>query len=118
MATTIEASDVSSKAIEPPLEQLQANTGSPVGVDNPSDDPKSPQMELEDEGKEDSVDGEIMCTTVTQYNTVSCTCTCMYTSMILCIDYVGDLLLNMTVDNNCKHLEYLEAELVKLQAAG
>ena len=72
MATTIEASDVSSKAqsntstpIELPLEQLQANTGSPVGVDNPSDDPKSPQMELEDEGKEDSVDGEIMCTTVT-----------------------------------------------------
>ena len=72
MATTIEASDVSSKAqsntstpIEPPLEQLQANTGSPVGVDNPSDDPKSPQMELEDEGKEDSVDGEIMRTTVT-----------------------------------------------------
>ena len=48
MATTIEASDVSSKAqsntstpIEPPLEQLQANTGSPVGVDNQSDDPKS-----------------------------------------------------------------------------
>ena len=57
MATTIEASDVSSKAqsntttpIEPLLEQLQVNTGSPVGVDNPSDDPKSPQMELEDEG--------------------------------------------------------------------
>ena len=72
MATTIEASDVSSEAqsntstpIDLPLEQLQANTGSPVGVDNPSDDPKSPQMELEDEGKEDSVDGEIMCTTVT-----------------------------------------------------
>ena len=48
MVTTIEASNVPSKAqsntstpIEPPLEQLQANTGSPVGVDNQSDDPKS-----------------------------------------------------------------------------
>ena len=44
----------------------------------------------------------------------------MYMPMISisCIDYAGDLQLNMTVDNNCKRLEYLEAELVKLQAAG
>lgn len=33
-------------------------------------------------------------------------------------DFAAELLLNMMVDDNCSRLDYLEAELVKLQAAG
>ena len=99
-------------------------------ANNPSSDAKSsPQMQPQDEEKEDdrskenSVDGESLVFThihihVHVYCNILYTCTIVLHSMTSLPDFAAELLLNMMVDDNCSHLDYLEAELAKLQAAG
>ena len=107
------------------LEQPQISR---VIADNPSSDSKSsPQMQPQDgEEKENdrsndySVDGESLVFTYMHSLTYTCTvmCTIVLHSMTSIPDFAAELLLNMMVDDNCSRLDYLEAELVKLQAAG
>ena len=80
------------------------------------------EKEEDDRSKDNSVDGESLVfthmhslTLLYMYCDIYTTCTIMLTSLP---DFAAELLLNMMVDDNCNRLDYLEAELIKLQKAG
>ena len=85
-----------------------------------------PQDKGEDDRSEDnSVDGESLVFTHTNtfaykhmYCNILYTCTIVLHSMTSLPDFAAELLLNVIVDDNCSCLDYLVAELVKLQEAG